>query len=495
MPSVRAIRLRVCNSAPIQPSGRYVLYWMIAARRLRFNFALDRAIELALLLRKPLLILEALRCGHRWAADRFHRFVLDGMADNAATAAKHSTLYYPYLEPACGAGRGLLEAMAAGSCAVITDDFPCFFLPRMVAATAEKLPVRLEAVDSNGLLPLRSASAAFSAAHAFRRFLQKTLPFHLSDFPVADPLAKVSLPPPPFVPPAVTSRWPPAEAALCRESLPRQLPIDHSVLPAATQGGHFAGRARLLAFLNRKLQHYLDQRNEPDADATSGLSPYLHFGHISTHEVFTELIRREKWTPGKLALRATGSREGWWNMSPAAEAFLDELVTWRELACNFCANRADYDLYESLPAWALQTLKKHARDERPHLYALEQFELARTHDPLWNAAQTQLVREGRIHNYLRMLWGKKILEWSRSPREALQLMIHLNNKYALDGRDPNSYSGIFWCLGRYDRPWGPERPVFGNVRYMTSSNTARKFSVRRYLEKYAAGSSPSALSF
>ena len=172
-------------------------------------------------------------------------------------------------------------------------------------------------------------------------------------------------------------------------------------------------------------------------------------------------------------------------MSEAAEAFLDQLVTWREVGFNMAANRADHREFESLPDWAQRTLAEHAGDPRPHLYTLDEFESASTADELWNAAQRQLRREGVIHNYLRMLWGKKILEWTRTPREAAHFMIELNNRYALDGRDPNSYSGIYWCLGRYDRPWGPERPVFGKVRYMTSTNTARKFRVKEYVARYA----------
>jgi deoxyribodipyrimidine photo-lyase len=159
-------------------------------------------------------------------------------------------------------------------------------------------------------------------------------------------------------------------------------------------------------------------------------------------------------------------------------------VTWRELGFNTCARRDDYDAFASLPDWARRTLERHEGDAREHAYTLEEFAAARTHDPLWNAAQTQLVREGRIHNYLRMLWGKKILEWSPTPREALAVMIELNNRFAVDGRDPNSYAGIFWCLGRYDRPW-PERPIFGTVRYMSSENTARKHRVREYVQRFS----------
>ena len=160
------------------------------------------------------------------------------------------------------------------------------------------------------------------------------------------------------------------------------------------------------------------------------------------------------------------------------------MVTWRELGFNMASRRDDYDQYDSLPDWSQATLKKHARDRREVVYTLDEFAAARTHDPVWNAAQTQLLREGRIHNYLRMLWGKKILEWTASPRDALEVMIELNNKYAVDGRDPNSYSGIFWCLGRYDRPWGPERPIFGTVRYMSSQNTKRKLHLEGYLKTY-----------
>jgi deoxyribodipyrimidine photo-lyase len=166
-----------------------------------------------------------------------------------------------------------------------------------------------------------------------------------------------------------------------------------------------------------------------------------------------------------------------------ADAFLDQLVTWREIGFNMCAHRRDHAEYASLPDWCRRTLDAHASDRRD-LYSVKQLEAARTHDELWNASQRQLLREGRIHNYLRMLWGKKILEWSPSPKDALARMIRLNDKYALDGRDPNSYSGILWVLGRYDRPWGPERPIFGLVRYMSTASAARKLHLREYLARY-----------
>jgi deoxyribodipyrimidine photo-lyase len=229
---------------------------------------------------------------------------------------------------------------------------------------------------------------------------------------------------------------------------------------------------------------YAEQRSDPDKDAASGLSPYLHFGHLSVHAVFEALAQAEGWSPALLAARANGKKSGWWGLGASAEAFLDEVVTWRELGFNFSALRGDCERYESLPEWARKTLEKHAADPRAYAYTLDDLEHGRTHDPLWNAAANQLRSEGRIHNYLRMLWGKKILEWSASPRRALEVMIELNNKLALDGRDPNSSSGIFWVLGRYDRPWGPERPIFGTVRYMSSANTAKKLDVEGYVRRY-----------
>jgi deoxyribodipyrimidine photo-lyase len=492
---VPAIRIKDCNQAPLRPSGRYILYWMIAYRRLAHNFALDRALEHCRTLGKPLVILEALRCDYPWASDRLHRFVLGGMADNALASRRLGVLYYPYIEPEPGAGSGLLESLAEHAVTAVTDDFPGFFLPNMVTVAARKLSVRLEAVDSNGLLPIHATNQVFSRAFDFRRYLQKTLPAHLAEFPSADPFAKPVSPSSPSLSKDIEAKWPVASAALLASepaSL-RALPIDHSVSLTHIHGGHKNAQKQLRHFLDH-FDDYAENRNEPEADATSGLSSYLHFGHISVHEVFAALAVRERWKPHKLALRTNGSREGWWNMGPAAESFLDELITWREVGFNFCANRQDYDQYDSLPEWARKTLQAHSRDKRVPAYTLEQFETAQTHDPLWNAAQTQIVREGRMHNYLRMLWGKKILEWSRSPREAVATMIHLNNKYGLDGRGPNSYTGIFWVLGRYDRPWGPERAIFGTVRYMSSENTARKFSVKNYIRQYAPGSQ-SMLSF
>jgi len=469
-------------------NGRYVLYWMTAFRRTSWNFSLQRAVQWSRDLRKPLVVLEALRCGYRWASDRLHAFVIQGMADNESRFSHRNVLYYPYLEPEPGAGRGLLAELARHACVVVSDDFPSFFLPRMIQSAAVQITTRFELIDSNGLLPLRAAERTFARAFDFRRFLQRNLqPYLESDArPQEDPLQDCRLPVMKDLPKAVERRWPAAKPAeiVARPQRLNRFPIDHAVRPAATAGGTIAAERALRTFLERKLAKYADSRNEPDADVTSHLSPYLHFGHLSVHQVFAETMQQAGWSMDRISAKVNGSSTGWWGVQEHVESFLDQLITWRELGYNMCSRNGDYDRYESLPAWARQTLAEHADDPREFVYTLDEFESARTHDQLWNAAQRQLVREGRIHNYLRMLWGKKVLEWSASPQKALDVLLELNNKYALDGRNPNSYSGILWVLGRYDRAWGPERLVFGKIRYMSSDNTARKLRVAGYLQRY-----------
>jgi len=486
-----SIRITAANDQDVNTEGDYVLYWMTAFRRPVYNFALQRAFEIAHELDKPLLVFEALRCDYRWASDRIHTFVIQGMAENAEFFSRRkAAFYYPYLEPEKGASRGLLAALGKRACAVVGDDFPCFFLPRMMKAAARRLPVRFELVDSNGLLPMRVAEKVFSRAHDFRRFLQKNLLPHLFETPTPDPLQYQRLPKLMALPKEIENRWPAVDASqLATDSIDvADFPIDHDVAPSFFWGGHTTASNRLEGFLDEKIEQYDVDRNEPDIDGASGLSPYLHFGHLSTHEVFERVMQHAGWSPNDVAEKPSGSAKGWWGAPESVESFLDEFITWREVGYNFCWQRDDYDQYESLPDWAQTTLQEHAQDPRETVYSLAEFEAAKTHDELWNAAQRQLVQEGRIHNYLRMLWGKKILHWTKSPQDALAIMIELNNKYALDGRNPNSYSGIFWVLGRYDRAWGPERPIFGKIRYMTSENTARKHGVKKYLAKFGSNS-------
>ena len=484
--TVPEIRISSANSQPLRSEGQYVLYWMIASRRVRYNFSLQYAVQIANELRKPLIVFEPLRIRYRWASDRIHRFIIEGMQDNQAALEKEPVSYFPYVEPEPGVGSGLLSTLAENACITITDDYPCFFLPRMIRAVAGKLPCRLELVDGNGIVPLRLPDRTFTVAHSYRRWVQKNILDCLCDVPVADPFNGVDLPKATLPNEAIEKTWPRAdfEALLERDGISR-LPIDHSV-PASEMivGGSAQAEARLDAFLKAGIEQYGDDRNHPDESATTGLSPYLHFGHIGAHEVVERLLDHEDWAPDQLS-KPNGKNHGFWNTSESTEAFLDQILTWREMGFNLSFREPEtYDRFESLPDWARKTLREHRSDERPYRYSLEQFEAAETHDELWNAAQRELVLTGAMHNYMRMLWGKKILHWTESPQEALRIMIHLNNKYALDGRDPNSYSGIFWVLGRYDRAWGPKRPIFGSVRYMTSDSARRKLRLSKYLAKY-----------
>lgn len=485
MPPPPHIRARLGNSAETRPQGKFILYWMSHFRRPFHNFALQRAALWAQDLEKPLLIVESLACGGRWDTLRSHRFVLDGMLDNARRFAKSPAAYFAAIEKAPGELEPLCAALADEACVIAADSFPdC--PPSALSLTLPQLaPARLEWVDSNGLLPLSAPDKIFVTAAHFRRYLQRHLPPFLADPPLPNPLAGIRIPPLEQVPlPLARMRANQKPEDYLSGINLLSTPLDHAVIPTDRRGGWQAAEKALREFLKNRLSRYAADRNHPDRCATSELSPYLHHGHISSHQVFQELMDSEGWTPARLALKPTGSREGWWGASPSAEAFLDQLITWRELGYNMCARRPDTHLYESLPPWAIQTLERHARDPRPYLYSLEQFEQAATHDPLWNAAQNQLRRTGLIHNYLRMLWGKKILEWSASPREALEIMLHLNNKYALDGRNPNSLSGIFWVLGRYDHPWPPERLVTGTSRPMSSERTAKKVRLAAYLKEY-----------
>ena len=474
-------RISEMNDLQLRPDGDYVLYWMVANRRSSWNYSLDRALEHCRELDKPLLVLEALRVGYEWASDRIHQFVVEGMRNNELAFRSSKVCYYPYLEPEEGAGKGLVEALASQACVVVTDDFPCFFIPRMLKAVATRLDCRFEMVDSNGLYPMRLAEKTYRRAVDFRRHLQKFVEPHLEEFPCENPLAGLEIPQLQALPEEVAERWKPADLeGFC----PSAFDLDHQVSRLNYRGGEIEGQKLLEDFLTRKLTRYGEDRNHPQKDGTSGFSPYLHFGHLSSHQIFQGIAESEGWSTGKLSLKTKGQREGWWGMSETAEGFMEQLLTWRELGYNLCHREEDYDQWEGLPEWARKTLLEHAEDSREYVYSLDEFEQAQTHDSLWNAAQNQLKTEGQIHNYLRMLWGKKILHWTEHPRHALSIALHLNNKYGIDGRNPNSYSGVFWVFGRFDRAWGPEREIFGKIRYMTSDSTRRKYKVNEYVEKY-----------
>lgn len=452
-------RVRALNAAPEAPAAPFVLLWLQGQRRLRQNLAFSHAQRRANELGKPLVVYEGLRHDYPYASDRFHRFVLEGAADNAADAARRGLAYAFYLQRP-GDPRGALHRLAARAAVVVTDWLPTFLHPAQTQALARRCPVRVEVVDAAGVAPLSVSPKLEVAARTLRPKLHKVLPALLRRIP--EPEAKLA--------PPRRLDWgfePLAEGAdpgaLCAG-----LPLDHAVGPVpGERGGTQAALARLRAFVRERLPGYAEGRNQPAGDRASRLSAHLHFGHLGALEV---------------ALAAQGAE------APAAdqEAFLEELIVRRELALNLCARAPDHASLAPLPAWARATLQAHEADPRPALPSDEELEQARSPDPLWNAAQRQLVGEGRIHGYLRMLWGKSLLTWSRDAAEAFRRMRHLNDKYALDGRDANSICGFLWCLGVHDRPF-PERAIFGTVRSMTSRSTASKFDLGPYLARWGQG--------
>ena len=478
-------RLRAVNDRPIAARGEYVLYWMQATRRLRRNHALDHALREARRLGRPLVVYEGLRLDYPWASARLHRFVLEGMRANQAAAERLGLAYWPYVERKPGEGRGLLAGLAVRAALVVTDDFPCFIVPDQSAALAARATVAVVAVDGNSIVPVSRLGPVVSAAAHLRprihRAFAEAWEHRASDRPrLARDRAPLA---PPFEPADLGDL----------DALVAELPLDRSVTAvASTPGGEPAARRRLADFVAHRLRGVAERRSHPAPPAEghqSGLGPYLHFGHIGIDEVVEAVLASTgDWSPAVLDAHAVGRREGFFCRDADANAFLDEAITWRDLGLHWhwTRRRDTASLERALPAWARATLGAHAGDARAFVYSREEWEAGRTHDPLWNAAQRELVATGAIHNYMRMLWGKKVLEWSRTPEEAYATLEHLNNKYALDGRDPNSYTGILWCFGLFDRPWAPARPVYGSVRYMSSENTARKFKLGPYLDYIAA---------
>jgi deoxyribodipyrimidine photo-lyase len=517
----RAGRVRTANDRPFNPKGRYVLYWAQMFRRLHSNHALDHASALAAEHKTPLVVYEGLKLNYPWANARHHTFILQGMRDNARAARQAGLSYWPFVEAPGDPGRGLVRKLAAEAVCVITDDYPAYITPAQNRALAAKCDVPVILVDGNSLVPLSRLGAAVGAAAHIRPRIHKAFAEEWGRRAAREPVFPKGSVAPPF------RVW---DAEQDIAAFVAKLPLDQSV-PAVpgVEGGSVAGRAALAEFVAHKLDRYADSRNNPDdpeRNAASGLSAWLHYGHIGIQEV-AEAVLGDKWTVAEINHK-TRNKDDFFTRDANVNSYLDEAITWRDLGHHWHWARGEgrgargeeeqnisWELssvprsalpdprptvpqfnFESmdfapggentldvvLPEWARATLRKHAKDKREYTYDLDEFESASTHDELWNAAQKELVATGRIHNYLRMLWAKKVLEWSATPAAAYRVLEHLNNKYALDGRDPNSYTGILWCFGLFDRPWAPERDVFGTLRYMSSANTARKFDLDGYYE-------------
>jgi deoxyribodipyrimidine photo-lyase len=430
---------------------------MQASVRVRDNLALARAQAEARDRDLPLDILFCLDPAYPGANARSLAFLLDGLEDTARSLeALGSTLTV-----ALGPAGPSLAAAGATAALVVFDRAYLPFARAQRRHVADLLPCPVVEVEDNASVPvtLVSEKEEWSAATLRRKLLR------LVGQEPALPQARPGLAPgrPDRLAEDLARAGIPVLTQRPDRSLLGRLGADPSVHPTDLPGGETAALARWRAFLDDKLDRYDAERNDPNRDGASGLSPYFHFGHLSPLTLVADLQARGLWDP--------------------ASKFVDEALVRRELSLNFVVHNPEAARYEGLPAWARRTLGEHRDDRRPYLYTRDEWEGARTHDPAWNAAQRQLVATGTIHNYLRMYWGKKILEWSADPATAFADALFLNDKYALDGRDPNSVAGVAWCFGKHDRPWG-DRPVFGSVRSMTYGGLKRKFDIGAYERRW-----------
>ncbi|GAB4550985.1 MAG: NAD(P)-binding protein [Phycisphaerales bacterium] len=444
------------NERAIDPRGDFVLCWLHHAIRGHENPALDTAVHLANTLDKPVLVYQGLGGRHRFNADRHHVFIMQGARDLQRELDARGIAFAFHLPEDPGAPsplRGLIDR----SCALITEDFPAPPFPDWTRAHAERSRVAALAVDSACLLPVRALSSRPTRAFKFRDEAQSDWDARIArvwrdEEPEADPFDVSSLP---FASVDLLGADLDALAASCD--------IDHSVPPVRyTVGGSNAGYARWEAFRDQGLRRYASRRNDAlDPEGVSRLSPYLHHGHVSPFR-----IAREAHEVG----------------GKGAEKFLDELLTWREMAYHFCAHSTTQQLetLDAIPGWARETLERHEGDEREAVYTWETLSRARTGDALWNGAQRALLWSGELHNNLRMTWGKMIPQWTADTSEALRLLIDLNHRYALDGNNPNSYGGLLWCLGQFDRPFKPEEPVLGSVRPRSTHVHAQRLDPAAY---------------
>ena len=447
-------RVTKLNHAPENTKGRYVLYWMQMFKRASHNYVLNFAIQMANERRMPLVVYEGLTFDYPWASDRLHTFILEGVAEKQVEFSKRGIRYVFYLQRNKRDPKHTVARLARQAALLVTDDYPCFITPNHNTRIA-RLNLPVYAVDANGMAPLSAFPKEEYAAYTIRPKLNRLLP----DLPRT------------IVTPHIDAQKPaldvdcPETPSINIADLVSQCDIDHTVPPSNLyRGGTRAGRQRLRHFVRNILPQYDETRNEPSIDGTSRLSPYLHFGFLSIQEVVNAVEQANA-------------------PKSAKDAFLEQAIVRRELSFNLTRHNPNYDSLKSLPDWSLKTMRDHAGDPRPELLDEEKIEAAETYDELWNAAQRELVTTGLLHNYVRMLWGKRVIEWQRSYETAFELLVYLNNKYALDGRDPNSYAGILWCFGKHDRPW-PEREIFGTLRYMSSKSMARKFRAGAYIKNF-----------
>lgn len=441
-------RLKVLNTHGIK-NRRYILYWMQASHRAEYNHALEYSILKANELHRPVLVYFGITENYPDASERHYHFMLEGLKEvKSSLEDRGIKMVVRHGSPEIG-----VVELSKSASLVVFDRGYLRIHRNWRDYAAKHIDCRLIQVESDVVVPVEEASPKEEYAAATLRPKMKTklndylvvlrqnrprlgsLDLDIESFDISDP-----------------------RKAISRLNIDRSVKIAHEF-----RGGAQEAKKHLDDFLKNKLDEYAKVRNDPTKDVLSNMSPYLHFGQIS---------------PLYIALRVSRTD------SPGRDAYLEELIVRRELAINFVSYNRNYDSFEGLPEWAKTTLRKHKKDPRQYLYRREELEEAKTHDSYWNAAQEEMRRKGKMHGYMRMYWGKKILEWTKSPEQAFRTALALNNRYELDGRDPNGFAGVAWCFGKHDRPW-KERQIFGKVRYMTGQGLKRKFDVDLYAEVWS----------
>ena len=440
-------RVRTLKKGDIEDGP--VIYWMSRDQRVQDNWALLYSQELAFKLKRPLGVVFCLVPHFLGATIRQYGFMLGGLKETEKNLMKKNIPFFLLKGSPEEEILKSLKRWKAG--ALVTDFDPLKVKRKWKEKVAASVNIPVHEVDAHNIVPCWRASPKQEfAAYTFRPKVKKVLPAYLDSIP------SLRRHPISWKGDARKTDWDRAR---------KGLRVDLSVKEVEwIKPGERAARNVLRHFVENKLSGYAERRNDPNKDALSNLSPYLHFGHISAHRVALEVRKAS----ASAADRA---------------AFLEELIVRRELSDNYCFNNEYYDSFKGFPDWARKTLDEHRGDKREFVYTLKQFERGQTHDELWNAAQMEMVKTGKMFGYLRMYWAKKILEWTRNPEEALKIAIFLNDRYELDGRDPNGYTGIAWSIGGvHDRAWFP-RPVFGKIRYMSFNGAKSKFDVKAYIER------------
>jgi len=444
------------NNGPEQTTGRFVLYWMQASVRTVGNHALEYAVHAANLQKKPLLVVFVLTENFPGANSRHYRVLLDGLRD-VSSGLQERRIPFALLP---GNPVEVIPEVARDASAVVTDRGYLRIQRKWRETVSRSLRCPLFQIETNVVVPvdITSDKEEYSAATIRKKVHRQTGRF-LEEIPVIAYSGRTA-----GLPQTNSFDQTALQNAVFRDDVP----------PGTIAGGEREGRRRLHTFVRERLDDYAEKRNDPALDWQSGMSPYLHFGQISPVEIARTAMEYLDIAPD---ISFPEIRH------PGLSAFLEELVVRRELAINFVQNNQRYDSFSAIPDWARRSLLSHKNDSRPYSCSIDELENAETGDPYWNACQREVLQSGSMHGYMRMYWGKKIIEWTADPEEAYERMVYLNDRWQIDGRDPNGYAGIAWCFGKHDRPW-VERPIFGTIRYMNANGLRRKFAIDVYEQKW-----------